>query len=169
MMALFAMSAPAFAAGERLTGSVHGGMQEGLSNDHVRELQQALQAKGHNVGPIDGIMGPQTQSALRDFQRSQGFETTGRFDDRTRASLGLSAAASGSSALSPSGSPSGTLSPSTSSLGTPGSMGNRPDERQPGTGNRPEDRQPGTPRPDPMGSGTTGSGTTGSTAPTQPR
>ncbi len=34
---------------------------------HVREVQQALRDAGYDPGPIDGIMGPRTRSALRRY------------------------------------------------------------------------------------------------------
>ena len=34
---------------------------------HVREMQEALAAAGYDPGPIDGIMGPRTKSALRKY------------------------------------------------------------------------------------------------------
>jgi peptidoglycan hydrolase-like protein with peptidoglycan-binding domain len=34
---------------------------------HVREVQLALLAAGHDPGPIDGIMGPRTKAALRQY------------------------------------------------------------------------------------------------------
>jgi hypothetical protein len=35
-----------------------------VRTSHVREVQQALAAAGYDPGPIDGIMGPRTKSAL---------------------------------------------------------------------------------------------------------
>lgn len=37
------------------------------SSTHVRELQEALQQSGYDPGPIDGIMGPRTKAALRQY------------------------------------------------------------------------------------------------------
>ena len=37
------------------------------SSSHVRELQEALQKSGYDPGPIDGIMGPRTKAALRNY------------------------------------------------------------------------------------------------------
>ena len=34
---------------------------------HMREVQLALSAAGYDPGPIDGIMGPRTKSALRKY------------------------------------------------------------------------------------------------------
>jgi peptidoglycan hydrolase-like protein with peptidoglycan-binding domain len=45
------------------SGSMQGSQSAG--DAAVREVQQALQSKGHDVGQIDGIMGEKTQSALR--------------------------------------------------------------------------------------------------------
>jgi hypothetical protein len=36
----------------------------GARTSHVQEVQQALVAAGYDPGPIDGIMGPRTKSAL---------------------------------------------------------------------------------------------------------
>ena len=39
----------------------------GARTSHVREVQQALVDAGYDPGPIDGIMGPRTKSALRKY------------------------------------------------------------------------------------------------------
>lgn len=94
----FAFTAPVWAegtTGQTRDSTQQQGMsgQQGqqMSNNTVRQVQEALQSKGHNVGQIDGVFGPSTQSALREFQRAQGLEATGRADQRTLASLGVSA------------------------------------------------------------------------------
>ena len=38
-----------------------------VSSSHVRELQEALQKSGYDPGPVDGIMGPRTKAALRNY------------------------------------------------------------------------------------------------------
>jgi peptidoglycan hydrolase-like protein with peptidoglycan-binding domain len=38
-----------------------------LRADHVRELQQALAERGYDPGPVDGVMGTQTKTALRKY------------------------------------------------------------------------------------------------------
>jgi putative peptidoglycan binding protein len=35
--------------------------------EHVRQLQQALATAGFDPGPVDGIFGPRTKSALRKY------------------------------------------------------------------------------------------------------
>jgi glucose-6-phosphate dehydrogenase assembly protein OpcA len=47
------------------------------------EFQQLLAALGFYDGPIDGIHGPQTKSAITEAQRSYGLRVTGRVDSET--------------------------------------------------------------------------------------
>jgi len=47
-------------------------LQTGTSGAEVKELQQILTGQGYAVGPIDGIFGPRTQTAVQAFQRSKG-------------------------------------------------------------------------------------------------
>ena len=42
-----------------------------MSQDQIKQIQQALKDKGHDPGPIDGNMNARTQQAIRDFQKSQ--------------------------------------------------------------------------------------------------
>jgi N-acetylmuramoyl-L-alanine amidase len=48
-----------------------------IRGDDVRELQQSLSELGFDSGRIDGIFGPQTASALREFQRNYGVPEDG--------------------------------------------------------------------------------------------
>lgn len=48
-----------------------------LSRSQVREMQQALNARGFDVGTPDGVMGPNTRSGLREYQRSIGVTPDG--------------------------------------------------------------------------------------------
>jgi murein L,D-transpeptidase YcbB/YkuD len=73
--------------------------------DQVKAAQQALKDKGHDPGAIDGAMGPQTQSALKDFQKAQGLTETGRLDSETMAKLGVPTKADQAESSSPSASP----------------------------------------------------------------
>ncbi len=63
--------------------------QQGMSQNDVQSAQQALKDKGQDPGPVDGIMGPKTQAALKQFQQDQGPEATGTLDDQTKQALGL--------------------------------------------------------------------------------
>ncbi|MBF0333854.1 MAG: peptidoglycan-binding protein, partial [Alphaproteobacteria bacterium] len=42
-----------------------------------------LQQQGYQVGEVDGIYGPQTQAALRQYQQDQGYEASGRLNEQT--------------------------------------------------------------------------------------
>jgi membrane-bound lytic murein transglycosylase B len=55
----------------------------------VTAIQEALKDKGHDPGEIDGVMGPRTSAALREFQTAEGMEPTGRPDPRTLTALGV--------------------------------------------------------------------------------
>jgi hypothetical protein len=65
--------------------TANGSMAHG--NSDTRRLQQALNAQGYNLA-VDGIHGPATENALRDFQSRNGL-TQGPLDESTRARLGL--------------------------------------------------------------------------------
>lgn len=54
----------------------------------VREVQVRLLELGHHPGPVDGILGPRTRQALRDFQNAQAIAATGEIDDTTVMKLG---------------------------------------------------------------------------------
>lgn len=95
----------------------------------VREAQQALQARGFPVGAVDGQMSPNTQEALRDFQRRNGLSATGELNQETLAALNINTSGTGSAGNSPSGSPSGMGTSSGSSTGSGGSMTTPPATR----------------------------------------
>lgn len=46
-------------------------------------LQKQLSSLGYNLGNPDGIAGPQTRKAVRQYQASNGLATTGQFDVAT--------------------------------------------------------------------------------------
>ena len=61
-----------------------------LTEQEIRQLQTTLKEKGFTV-VIDGRFGPGTREALIQFQRREGFQATGRIDNRTISALGISA------------------------------------------------------------------------------
>ena len=65
------------------------GMAAQLDQQTIRDMQQALRDRGHEVGPIDGMWGQQTQSALREFQQAQGMQASGEPDQQTMSALGV--------------------------------------------------------------------------------
>jgi peptidoglycan hydrolase-like protein with peptidoglycan-binding domain len=62
----------------------------GVTTQQVRSVQQALQGIGVNPGPIDGVMGPRTQQAVRDYQKKENLPQTGQLDAATLQKLGVS-------------------------------------------------------------------------------
>lgn len=59
-----------------------------LNPDKIRQVQQALQNKGFDPGPIDGIFGPKTKEAVRNFQDRYGMKADGEIDNQTLYALG---------------------------------------------------------------------------------
>jgi peptidoglycan hydrolase-like protein with peptidoglycan-binding domain len=55
----------------------------------VRNVQQALNGKGYNAGPVDGQWGPATEDALTRFQQAAGVAQTGAPDRSTLTALGV--------------------------------------------------------------------------------
>jgi hypothetical protein len=92
------------------------------SKDKVKEVQEALKGNGFDPGTADGVIGPKTNQAIREFQKSKNLQATGRIDERTASALGVGDMSRG-----------GGRSPSTSSSGTDktGNVGSEP--MKPGT------------------------------------
>jgi membrane-bound lytic murein transglycosylase B len=67
--------------------SSQGGMN--LTSDQVRQVQQKLDESGFRAGRADGVLGRETQEALRDFQKQKGLQQTGRPDNETLSALGV--------------------------------------------------------------------------------
>lgn len=55
----------------------------------IRMLQHSLMQGGYAVDSADGVWGPRTASALREFQRVKGLQPTGRPDPQTLTALGV--------------------------------------------------------------------------------
>lgn len=58
-----------------------------VKDQGVSGAQARLNNLGYHAGPVDGVLGSETQAALRRFQHDQGVETNGKLDDRTKALL----------------------------------------------------------------------------------
>jgi peptidoglycan hydrolase-like protein with peptidoglycan-binding domain len=55
----------------------------------IRQVQQTLINRGFRAGPVDGVMGPATQSAVKKFQQSENLEATGQLNRQTLVALGV--------------------------------------------------------------------------------
>lgn len=62
----------------------------GYDQETISDFQQALKDKGHDPGAIDGIMGPNTRQALREFQKQNNLKVTGVPNEQTAERLGVS-------------------------------------------------------------------------------
>ena len=64
------------------------------SNSIVVAAQQQLAEQGYYRGQIDGVIGPQTEQAIAQFQNRHGLQVTGSLSPDTIAALGLQRVAS---------------------------------------------------------------------------
>jgi peptidoglycan hydrolase-like protein with peptidoglycan-binding domain len=55
----------------------------------VRDAQRALNARGYEAGPVDGLFGPQTEAATKRFERRHGLPVDGVIDVQTARALGV--------------------------------------------------------------------------------
>lgn len=74
-----------------------GGMSTGQQYDRqtVERVQEALNDKGFHAGHTDGVIGPNTRKALRNFQQDEGLQASGELNQETLAALGVEAQAAG--------------------------------------------------------------------------
>jgi hyperosmotically inducible protein len=64
-------------------------MRGAAGSGQVRAMQEALKSKGFDPGPIDGVYGPQTANAVKEYQRSENLSVTGRANPETLNKLGV--------------------------------------------------------------------------------
>ena len=77
----------------------------GLEQNTIKQAQEQLSSKGHDV-QADGVLGPKTQAALKEFQEKEGIQASGRLDQETLAALGVDEGSAGAgSTSSPSSEP----------------------------------------------------------------
>jgi len=71
--------------------ALNGMLATELTDQDVRlqRVQKQLQVAGLYSGPIDGVFGPQTRTALRQYQARHGLPATGELDEATRRALGV--------------------------------------------------------------------------------
>ena len=59
------------------------GARQRASRSEIEQAQQQLKSQGLYRGATDGVMGPETQTALRAFQRQNGLPQTAQLDQQT--------------------------------------------------------------------------------------
>jgi len=55
----------------------------------IKKVQETLRDKGYYTAPVDGVLGPQTRAAIRQYQQSENLPVTGRLDTETAGKLGV--------------------------------------------------------------------------------
>jgi peptidoglycan hydrolase-like protein with peptidoglycan-binding domain len=60
-----------------------------LNHHDITELQESLRDKGYYHSKIDGVLGPQTRAAIRQYQQAENLPATGRLDAETAGNLGV--------------------------------------------------------------------------------
>ncbi len=63
----------------------------GPPRDEVLTIQSDLAKLGYDPGPVDGMMGPRTETAIREYQKAAGMEVDGLVTERLIASLAAAA------------------------------------------------------------------------------
>ena len=92
-------SSPSASGDKQPRSASAGGQSQAGGDERIKQVQQKLKDQGHDAGPVDGVMGPKTQAALKEFQSAKGLKDSGQLDRETMAALGVggSASAGGSS------------------------------------------------------------------------
>lgn len=80
------------AQGEKAVGDAEPGTRAlaaatGPSREQVREVQSQLSSLGYEVGPADGVAGPRTRAAVREFQGQNSLPVTGAVNEDLIAQL----------------------------------------------------------------------------------
>jgi peptidoglycan hydrolase-like protein with peptidoglycan-binding domain len=124
IVATTALSFPALAAPQLQQATRHQAANqqwtspESLNRQQIRHIQIALNKKGFNAGHVDGIWGPHTRTALRDFQKRHSMQANGRIDNQVLSALGVNASHFASTAQSNQKRPSSKTQPSTVGFGS---------------------------------------------------
>ena len=98
--------------------------QQRWSQNEIKQIQGKLKQQGYDVGQVDGVLGPTTQQALRQFQEDKGLQASGQPDQQTLSSLNVQ----------PSGTQQGQMPENSSRGSTQG--GSQYQQNQPGQNNR---------------------------------
>ena len=63
--------------------------QQAVTPDTIKQVQQALKQQNMYRGQIDGVWGPRTQAAVRQYQQKNNMAASGQLDQQTLASLNV--------------------------------------------------------------------------------
>ncbi len=107
-------------------------------SSQLTQIQQALNDKGLNAGPVDGKMGPKTKAAIKQFQAQQGLQASGKLDAQTVAMLTTGANASSNASSNPATSTNPASSQPGFSPQQPPSQQQQPQQSQPSSSGSPQ-------------------------------
>jgi peptidoglycan hydrolase-like protein with peptidoglycan-binding domain len=62
---------------------------QSLSHIAIRQIQEALNKDGFSSGHVDGVWGPDTRTALENFQKTKGMTPNGQLNNQTLAALNV--------------------------------------------------------------------------------
>lgn len=88
-----------------------------LSEDQIKDIQRSLNQKGFDAGNVDGVWGPETQAAVRNFQEGENIQASGQLNHETLSALGVQVAGI-SDVPSTTGSGAGTTGPGAATTGS---------------------------------------------------
>lgn len=118
------------------------GEQSQLNQQEIRQVQTQLKQMGLYQGEVDGIVGPQTQQAVRQFQQQRGVEQTATLDRQlmqqimdsgssaTGGGTGQSGQGGGTGQVGTGGAASPGIQVTPGGTGTTGATGNQGGQRQ---------------------------------------
>jgi len=66
-----------------------------ITHQDITKVQKTLRSGGYYRGRVDGLMGPQTRAAIRQYQKSNQLAATGRLDAQTAGKLGVGSESTG--------------------------------------------------------------------------
>lgn len=92
---VFPAPAAADGAARPLAGPARSTAPGPRAPERVREVQRALARLGYAPGPVDGLMGPRTRSAIRAYQAAAGLTADGRLTPELERGIRADTAASG--------------------------------------------------------------------------
>ena len=59
------------------------------NSEDIMKVQKSLIDKGYDAGPVDGVLGPHTRAAIREYQAAEKLTVNGRLDAETAGKLGV--------------------------------------------------------------------------------
>jgi len=120
------------ASDSRMTPAAPGTSSTATSESpaQVMQAQQALKQKGLYTGPVDGKVGPETRSAISQFQKQTGLQQTAQLDEQTMDSLEGSGGGSSSRMPSNSAMPGSSAGSKSNPAGNASGSGFTPPQNQ---------------------------------------